>query len=91
MIHKACIFDCVCCDINLRVINNSRFYKHSFTAKPVLPKQRNIEGNKEQLLTVSKFEIVIYLYKSECTYVCVYMFRHNYLPVNGIVSFPCFT
>jgi hypothetical protein len=32
---------------------------------------------------------VIYLYKSECRYVC--MFRHNYLSMNGIVAFPSFT
>jgi hypothetical protein len=30
----------------------------------------------------------IYLYKCECMYVC--MFRHNYLSVNAIVSFPSF-
>jgi hypothetical protein len=29
------------------------------------------------------------LYKSECMYVCMY--RHNYLSVNGIVSFTYFT
>jgi hypothetical protein len=33
--------------------------------------------------------ITIYLYTSECMYVC--MVRYNYLSVNGIVSFPCFT
>jgi hypothetical protein len=26
-----------------------------------------------------------------CMYVCVCVFRHNYLSVNGIVSFPSFT
>jgi hypothetical protein len=31
----------------------------------------------------------INLYKSECIYVC--MFRHNYLSVDGIVSFPSLT
>jgi hypothetical protein len=36
---------------------------------------------------------IIYLYirKGECMYVYVCMFRHNYLSVNGIVSFPSFT
>jgi hypothetical protein len=31
----------------------------------------------------------LYIYKNICMYVC--MFRHNYLSVNGIVSFPSFT
>jgi hypothetical protein len=33
----------------------------------------------------SRFCLCIYLYKSECMYVCMCMFRHIYLSVNGIV------
>jgi hypothetical protein len=32
---------------------------------------------------------VIYLYESECMYVC--MFQHNYISVNGIVLIPSST
>jgi hypothetical protein len=33
----------------------------------------------------------IYIKVNVCMYVCVCMFQHNYLLVNGIVSFPSFT
>jgi hypothetical protein len=60
-----------------------------------LPESWGISELKCGNFSITKQKIIIcinlciYLYKSECMYVC--MFRHNYLSVNDIVSLSSFT